>query len=186
MRNIIFIPLNRTRCLLFCLLSVAWSEWTHWSACSIEPCHSNGIQTRHRTCQADSLPVAEQTCLDQREGSSAETRPCQCPTQTTQTTSEELLKATTETFVRPSGQFLQPQRTFSLQVPQNRPIQRRPTTKLPGTCSAFEKPCNNGQCILSYRICTYLDQPDGQTQGFLPTSPKKLGIFFEFLKKLKN
>lgn len=142
--------------MLFCL-AVTWSDWSNWSVCSVQPCHSNGIQTRHRSCLSNGQPVADQACFN-LEGTSVDTQPCDCPVVRVATTEEPVTAVTTPTFVRTGGQFhidspRQPQRPLSVQV-QNRPIQRRPSTTIPRTCSALEKPCNNGQCILSYRICT--------------------------------
>lgn len=133
--------------------------WTDWSHCSIEPCHSHGIQTRHRTCKTENgngVQVSDNACFN-LEGTSVDTRPCDCPIMSTSSTVEQEESATTPTFVRPSlgtkGSVIQPQRAFNMQI-QNRPNQRRPNnSSLPKTCSFYEKPCNNGQCILSYRVC---------------------------------
>lgn len=146
---------------------VAWSDWSNWSTCSIQPCHANGMQTRHRSCLSNGQPVPDQACFN-LEGTSVDTQPCDCPVVIV-STEEPVTAVTTPTFVRTGGQFLmdaprQPQRPLSLQV-QNRPIQRRPSTTIPRTCSALEKPCNNGQCILSYRICDgFPDCTDGSDE----------------------
>ncbi|XP_055345660.1 mucin-5AC-like [Paramacrobiotus metropolitanus] len=147
---------------------VTWSEWTEWSVCSIAPCHPSGIQTRHRTCRLDAQQVPDEMCLA-AEGAAVETRPCDCPLETVTPPGGEAEAVTTPTFVRPStgarDGAVQPQRNFNMQI-QNRPLQKRPATNsLPRTCTFYEKPCNNGQCILSYRVCDgFPDCSDGSDE----------------------